>query len=77
MPNMRMKDGIKAEPSWRRQAILPVSLTITLAAKPRKIPAGDDEQCLRTSTLNQLTGHDPKLPEHDKGTSNPSWGHLG
>lgn len=40
IPQPRMKDGMKAEPSWRRQAIAPVSLTITLAQKPKKIPAG-------------------------------------
>jgi hypothetical protein len=34
-----MNDGMKAEPSWSLHAIRPVSLTMTLAAKPKKIPA--------------------------------------
>lgn len=40
MPSMRTKDGMKAEPNCRRQALSPTSLTMTLAAKPRKMPAG-------------------------------------
>ena len=44
MPSMRMKDGRKADPSCRRQAIRPVSFKMTLAAKPKKIPAGYDKQ---------------------------------
>lgn len=39
MPSMRTKDGMNAEPSCKRQDIRPVSLTMTLAQKPKKIPA--------------------------------------
>lgn len=42
MPHIRMKDGMNAEPSWRRQAMRPASLTMTLAQKPKKMPAGDN-----------------------------------
>jgi hypothetical protein len=44
MPQPRMKDGMKAEPSCSRQAIFPVSLTITLAQNPKKMPACPSEQ---------------------------------
>ena len=38
MPHSKMKDGMKAEPSCKRQEMAPVFLTITFAANPRKIP---------------------------------------
>lgn len=38
MPSASGKAGIKAEPSCRRHAILPVSMTAALAQKPRKMP---------------------------------------
>jgi hypothetical protein len=34
----RGRAGMKAEPSCKRQAILPVFSTMTFAANPRKIP---------------------------------------
>ena len=55
----------------------PVSLTMTFAQKPKKIPECGSQQCRGTGDEEQLTGHDPKLPEHDEGTSNSSRGHLG
>ena len=71
---MRKKAGMKAEPSCNRHAILPVSLTITLAQKPKKIP---DVSAETPSTDVPLTGNDPKLPEHDQGSSDPGRGELG
>lgn len=41
IPAARMKEGMKAEPSWSRHAMRPVSLTMTLAQKPKKIPKND------------------------------------
>ena len=77
MPQPRMKDGMNAEPSCRRQAMAPTSLTMTLAQKPKKIPAGDRQYFPRRGTRSKLTSHNPKLPEHHKGASNSMWGHLG
>jgi hypothetical protein len=76
IPQARMKDGMNAEPSCRRHAISPASLTMTLAQKPKKIPAGDISTCIRKSKNEQLTSHDPKLPKHDKSTTNSSWCHF-
>lgn len=45
MPTPRMKEGMNAEPSWSRQAMSPVSLTMTLAQKPRKMPGKCHRQC--------------------------------
>jgi hypothetical protein len=38
MPMAKGTAGINAEPSCKRQAILPVFSTITLAANPMKMP---------------------------------------
>ena len=55
----------------------PVSLTITLAQKPRKIPIVTISKLLGIGHEKQLTDHDPELPEHNEGTSDPMGGHLG
>ncbi len=67
---------MKAEPSSRRQAMSPISLTMTLAQKPRKIPAIVSLEIRSTGYERRLTNHDPKLPEHDEGTSNSGGGVL-
>jgi len=50
---------------------------MTLAQKPKKIPAGDSQQTSWEGGEKGLTGHYPQLPEHDEGTSDSSRGHLG
>ena len=54
----------------------PVSLTMTLAQKPKKIPVGPSQPTSQPDRNEQRTNHDPKLPEHNQGTSNPRRGHL-
>lgn len=54
----------------------PTSLTITLAAKPKKMPAVTISNDSRTSYEKQLTSYNPELPEHDEGTTNSRRGHL-
>lgn len=76
IPMPRMKDGMKADPSCRRQAILPVSLTMTLAQKPRKIPTSEVSRPTRKFVNIALTSHNPELPEHDESTSDASGSHL-
>jgi hypothetical protein len=39
---MRKNAGMNAEPNCKRQEMLPVSLTMTLAQKPKKIPGMSD-----------------------------------
>lgn len=52
---------------------MPVSLTITLAAKPRKIPIYHQHMCELAYSVEQVpTSNDPKLPEHYQSTSDPS-----
>lgn len=70
-----MKDGMNAEPSWSRQAIRPVSLTATLAMRPRKMPATSEQST--DPPQGVLTCDDPELPEHDESTSDAMGGHLG
>ena len=76
IPMARMKEGIKAEPNWSLQAILPVSLTITLAQKPRKIPMGTISACIGDEGRRLLTDDNPELPKHDKSTPDSVWSHL-
>lgn len=58
IPAMRMNEGMKAEPSCSRQEIRPVSLTMTLAQKPRKIPARISFGC-DSIGHTRLTSYDP------------------
>ena len=82
IPHIRTKDGINAEPSWRRQAMLPVSLTMTLAQKPKKIPAGDSQRMSRDGEQIAAYQPQPKVartwlghPEFDAEPSQQSrWG---
>src|SRR5258708_5946496 len=74
MPSMSGMVGIKAEPIWSRQAILPVSLTMRLAAYPRKMPervSGDWWSGAR------LTERHPELPEYDQSTADSCRRHFG
>lgn len=47
IPIPRMKDGMKADPSCRRHAIRPVSLTITFAQNPKKMPSSSHQYRMR------------------------------
>jgi hypothetical protein len=57
--------------------ILPASLTIKLAAYPRKIPNGRQRQRMAMPVdAVWPTESDPDLPEHDKRASYPRRRHL-
>lgn len=80
-PMARMSEGMKAEPNCRRQAILPVSLTMMFAARPRKMPgeglANVEGQKGPRWAWERLTCYDPELPEHHEGAADPGGGDLG
>ena len=53
IPQPKMKDGMNAEPSWRRQAMRGTSLTMTLAQKPKKIPASNHQRAFTEHTIRR------------------------
>ena len=54
----------------------PVSLTMTLAQNPKKIPIHRSQQAIFHDNNKILTSHDPKLPEHDESAANTMRSHL-